>query len=119
MTRNSIFSNLVSSNGFLTTAYSMCDWTGTPFPACGSYPPEYGAYQNAPYTFDTQYLSQAQSIKVLDTSYSWYGLSNIYNGMLIFRDYEIAKKDWVSPSAYWTETAAFYDMSSNELMRLL
>lgn len=98
MTRNSIFDNLVSNNGFLKSAYSICAWTGTPLPACGDFAPEYGAYQNQPYTYDTQYLSQAQSIKVLDTSYSWYGLNNIYNGMLIFRDYEIAKKDWVSPS---------------------
>jgi hypothetical protein len=74
MTRNIIFSSLVSSNGFLKSAYSICNWTGTPLPACGDYPPEYGAYQNTPYTYDTQYLNQDQSIKILDTSYSWFGL---------------------------------------------
>jgi hypothetical protein len=39
--------------------------------------------------------------------------------MLIFRDYEIAKKDWVSPSQYWYDTMAFYDMTEDELKRLM
>jgi hypothetical protein len=50
-TRNPIFSDITSSNGFLTTTYSMCDWTGTPLDACTNndkreaYAPEYAAYQ--------------------------------------------------------------------------
>lgn len=39
--------------------------------------------------------------------------------MLLFRDFEIAKKDWVSPSDYWYETAAFYDMTEDQLKHLL
>jgi hypothetical protein len=55
---------------------------------------------------------------ILDSSYSWFGLKNIYNGMLLFGDYEVAKKNWVSPSKYWTDTAAYYGMSNDELIRL-
>jgi hypothetical protein len=37
-------------------------------------------------------------MKIMDNSYSWYGLKNIYNSMMLFADYEIVKKDWISPS---------------------
>jgi hypothetical protein len=45
-------------------------------------------------------------------------MNNIYNGMLIFGDYEIAKKDWVSPSVYWDQTAEYYGMTNTELITL-
>lgn len=55
----------------------------------------------------------------MDPSYSWYGLNNIYNGMLAFYDYELVKKDWVEPSAYWSATYTWYGMTSNELYMLM
>lgn len=55
----------------------------------------------------------------MNSDYSWYGLKNIYNSMLLFRDYEIAKKDWISPSQYWYDTASYYDMTSDELKTLI
>lgn len=58
-------------------------------------------------------------MKILSSDYSWYGLKNIYNGMLIFNDYEIAKKDWVDPSSYWFATAEFYGMTESELKTVL
>jgi len=77
----------------------MCTWVGG-FPGC-TFPPEYAAYQSPPYTYDQEYLSEDQSIMVMSTDYTWYGMNNIYNAMLMFRDYEIVKKDWITPSAYW------------------
>lgn len=95
----------------------MCTWTGVDYPDC-PFAPEYGAYQNQPYSYKQEYLTEDQAVKIIDTDYSWYGMNNIYNGMLIFGDYEIAKKDWVSPSAYWDQTAEFYGMTNSELITL-
>lgn len=121
MTQNPIWTTpLVPSNGFLDNqAYSMCDnWGSYAFPDC-PFPPEYAAYQAQPYTYANDFLSKEESYAVMSTSYSWYGLQNIYNGMMLFRDFEIVKKNWVSPSQYWTDTAAHYGMSSSRLQNLL
>jgi hypothetical protein len=58
-------------------------------------------------------------MKIMDNSYSWYGLKNIYNSMMLFADYEIVKKDWISPSHNWYDTAAYYDMTSDQLKTVL
>lgn len=119
-TRTAMFSSPVTSgNGFIdNTAYSMCDWGSYTYPGC-SFPPEYGAYQNQPYSYLQKYLSNEQVSKFMATDYSWYGMSNIYNGMMLFQDYEIVKKDWVQPSAYWSDAAAFYGMDSAELQQVV
>lgn len=119
-TQNPIFSTVVSGNGFLdNTAYSMCDWGTYTFPGC-AYPPEYAAYASEPYYYrGDAYLTLAQSVKVLSTDYSWFGLQNIYNGMRIFEDYETVKKDYVSPTQYWVDTYEFYGMESSQLQLTL
>lgn len=121
-TKNPIFTAPVSGNGFLSaSAVSMCAWGDYSYPGCNaSYPPEFGAYASEPYTYRTDVaLTEAQAAKVLSTDYSWYGLQNIYNGMLIAGDYETVSKDYISPSAYWVETCDYYDMTSDQLERLI
>jgi len=63
----------------------MCLWTGG-YPDC-TYPPEYAGYQVAPYTYNEAFLTYENSVKVMSGDYSWFGMKNLYNSMLMFTDY--------------------------------
>lgn len=118
-----------ADNAYIPVSNSMASW-GINFTTPGvMYPPEFAAYLAAPYSLPGLPASWGSVMTYLEggifpvmndmfaTDYTWYGLNNIYNTMMLMQNF--AESDYIdgvnSFNQYWTDTAAWYGLTNDEL----
>jgi len=86
----------VSTDEYIGTSFSMANWGNWSTPNMTG-PPEIYAYMNVPYAstaddFNIYFLESGVEI-LQATDYSWYGLGNLYNFMLLMNDFTAMELD--------------------------
>jgi hypothetical protein len=103
--------------GFISNSTSIANWGSWKVPEI-PIEPEYAYYVLPPWLIDEEEvmtMSKSQVKRIIDTSYSWYGLNNIYNGMRFITDYMEVVKESQGYSQLWADMAGMMDWSSVQL----
>jgi len=101
----------------------MASWGELSTPGV-SMPPEIFAYMQAPYnpTGDGNFMIFPANMNLMfQSDYSWFGFQNIYNTMQLMQDFEHYNYEPTSfyPSPYFTNTAAQWGISNDNLISFL